>query len=160
MKHMIRLIRDREGATAVEFAFIVPVVILLICGSIELGRTVMVQHILEEAARAGCRVATLESGTKQDVRDVVDEVMSGSSVSTYTVSMNPDPPLNMSRFDPVTVWVSTNYSDVSWISFRFMTGKSMTGTCVMAAEEEINTKSRKMKTKKTKTRTKTKTKVK
>src|SRR5579884_3784762 len=45
----------RRGATAVEFALVAPVFFMFILGLIELGRGMMVQSLLENAARAGVR---------------------------------------------------------------------------------------------------------
>jgi Flp pilus assembly protein TadG len=53
----------RRGAAAVEFACIIPLVIMLIFGMIEFGRGYMVQHIITETARRACRYAvSLNSG--------------------------------------------------------------------------------------------------
>ena len=67
--------KRRSGVATVEFALVLPVIILLMMGGLELGRAVMVDHVLEEAARAGCRVAVFENSTKQDVLDIVDAAM-------------------------------------------------------------------------------------
>ena len=129
------LSRGRKGAAVVEFAAVLPVIVLLLMGSLEMGRAVMVRHVLEEAARAGCRVAVLENGTKQDVLDIVKTAMTGAKIETYTVSIDPDPPENLDAFQAVTVTVSVLYSDVSWAaSTGFMGGKTITGLCVMPAE--------------------------
>lgn len=46
--------RDRSGVTAVEFAFIAPVLMLIICGIIEFGRFVFIGSAMDAAlAKAG-----------------------------------------------------------------------------------------------------------
>lgn len=123
------------GAAIVEFAVVLPVIVLLLMGSLELGRAVMVRHVLEETARAGCRVAVFENGTKQDVIDIVDAAMTAAGIDTYTLTVNPDPPENLDAFEPVTVTVSVAYTDVSWLpSSNFMSESTLTGLCVMPAE--------------------------
>ncbi len=125
----------RRGAAAVEFAIVLPVIVLLMLGSMEMGRAVMVRHVLEEAARAGCRIAVFENATKQDVLDIIDTSMSAASISNYTVTVDPDPPQNLTAFEAVTVTVMVDYADVSWLSSAsFMSGSSITGLCVMPAE--------------------------
>lgn len=125
----------RQGAALVEFALVLPVIIMLFMGSLEIGRAVMVRHVLEETARAGCRVAVFENGTKQDVLDIVTAAMSAAKIDNYTVTMNPDPPQNLEAFEPVTVTVSVPYAYVSWLpSSNYMSGKTLTGLCVMPAE--------------------------
>lgn len=54
-RHM-RLIRgNRDGATAVEFAFAAPVLILLLVGSIELGMVMLSSTLMEGALRDASR---------------------------------------------------------------------------------------------------------
>ncbi len=130
-----RLSDRRNGAAVVEFAVVLPVIVLLLMGSMEVGRAVMVKHVLEETARAGCRVAAFGSSTKQDVLNIVETAMSAAKIDNYTVTIDPDPPDNLGAFEPVTVSVAVPYADVSWgMASRFMAGKTLTGRCVMPAE--------------------------
>ena len=84
--------KQRRGAAVVEMAIILPVLVLLIFGSLELGRAVMVKHILEEAARAGCRVATLENAQLSDVTSIVDQAMANAAITGFTITVDPSPP--------------------------------------------------------------------
>lgn len=130
-----RLSSGRKGVAVVEFAVVMPVIVLLLMGSLEMGRAVMVRHMLEETARAGCRVAAFENGTKQDVVDIVAAAMTAANIDSYTLTINPDPPESLDAFEPVTVTVSVPYLDVSWLpSSRFMENATLTGLCVMPAE--------------------------
>jgi Flp pilus assembly protein TadG len=52
--------RDRErGATAVEFALLLPMLLLLLFGIIDFGRALNAQITLTQAAREGARLAAL-----------------------------------------------------------------------------------------------------
>lgn len=51
--------RDR-GASAVEFALVLPILLLLVLGIIEFGRAYHVQTTLSNAARDGVRVMALQ----------------------------------------------------------------------------------------------------
>lgn len=125
----------RRGVAAVEFALVLPVIVLLLLGSLEMGRAVMVRHVLEETARAGCRVAVFENGTHEDVMDIIDVSMKGAGISDYIVNIDPDPPENLEAFEPVTVTVTVPYKSVSWLpASNFMAGAELTGLCVMPAE--------------------------
>ena len=66
---------QRRGGAMVEMAVIIPVLLVFLLGSVEIGRAVMVKHVLEEAARAGCRVAVAEYSDKADVTDIVKSAM-------------------------------------------------------------------------------------
>jgi Flp pilus assembly protein TadG len=52
-----RLSSLRSGVAAVELAVVLPFVFLLVLGTWELGRTVQVYQILNDAAREGARIA-------------------------------------------------------------------------------------------------------
>ncbi len=71
----------RNGAALVEFTVILPVLVLLLLGAIDVGRAIMVQHKLTEAARAGCRIyAVTTEITKREVRDMVARVMTDANI--------------------------------------------------------------------------------
>ena len=57
---MTRPDRDR-GAAAVEFALVVPVLLLLVLGIVEFGRIYNIQTTLSAAAREGARTMALEN---------------------------------------------------------------------------------------------------
>ena len=54
-------LRGERGAAAVEFAFIVPLLIVLVLGIAEFGRAFQVQGTLSAAAREGVRVMALQN---------------------------------------------------------------------------------------------------
>jgi hypothetical protein len=117
------------------------VICTLIFGTLELGRGVMVQHILEEAARAGCGVACLEGAKTKDVTDIIDQAMDAARISGYTVTLDPDPPSKSDFLDPITVSVSVPYGEVTWLpKFWFMEGTVLTGVCVMPTVDEHGSK--------------------
>ncbi|MGY1724640.1 TadE/TadG family type IV pilus assembly protein [Blastococcus sp. SYSU DS0533] len=62
--------QDERGATAVEFAFIVPLLLVLLIGIAEFGHAFQVQGTLSAAAREGVRAMALRNDPA-DARDVV-----------------------------------------------------------------------------------------
>ncbi|SNS43627.1 TadE-like protein [Geodermatophilus pulveris] len=54
-------LRDEHGASAVEFAFIVPLLLVLVLGIAEFGHAFQVQGTLSAAAREGARVMALQN---------------------------------------------------------------------------------------------------
>ena len=54
-------LRDERGASAVEFAFIVPLLIVLVLGIAEFGHAFQVSGTLSAAAREGVRVMALQN---------------------------------------------------------------------------------------------------
>ena len=63
-------LRNERGATAVEFAFIVPLLLVLVIGIIEFGHAFQVQGTLSAAAREGVRAMALRNDPA-DARAVV-----------------------------------------------------------------------------------------
>jgi Flp pilus assembly protein TadG len=77
---MSRRLRDERGASAVEFAFIVPVLIVLVIGIVEFGHAFQVQGTLSAAAREGVRAMALRN----------DPAEAKSVVRNAAASLSPD----------------------------------------------------------------------
>ena len=137
MKSQIYLLRNRRGAAAVEFAVILPVLVLLLLGGVEVGRAVMVQHALQEAAQAGCRIYTVKDKAESDVEQMVAKAMSGASIAGYKINFEPATKKEIDKhMEPVTVTVSVGYQDIAWSKPWFMSGATLVGRCTMPADLE------------------------
>src|SRR3954466_4357087 len=71
---------DERGASAVEFAFIVPLLIMLVLGIIEFGHAFQVQGTLSAAAREGARAMALRN----------DQGQAKSAVRQAAAALDPD----------------------------------------------------------------------
>lgn len=58
---MSKLLKEEEGQALVEFALVVPILLLLVCGIIDFGWMFYNQLSLENACREGARVAAVNS---------------------------------------------------------------------------------------------------
>jgi len=135
MDKRVMLKNRRIGASVVEFAVVLPLFVTLVLGGIELGRAMLVRHTLEEAARAGCRLAVASGGTTDEVKSIVATAMNIASISEYTVKVDPDPPSTATNKTPVTVTVSALYDKTSWLPVpAYLGGKTIVGRCVMPSE--------------------------
>jgi Flp pilus assembly protein TadG len=66
-KSLKPFIRDRSGASAVEFALLSLPLLLVLFGTVEFGRIYWTQHVLQDTATAGARcVGVLQSGCSQN----------------------------------------------------------------------------------------------
>ena len=63
MKFAHRLLRDERGAAAAEMALILPLLLTIMFGSMELGNYFMNEHSLVKAVRDGARFAARQSFT-------------------------------------------------------------------------------------------------
>jgi Flp pilus assembly protein TadG len=109
----------RHGAAAVEFALVLPLFFLLIMGMIEVGRGLMVQQILTNAAREGARAAIMDGATSTSVQTIVNDYLTGSTIPAGTVTVDPNPPSNATARGPVTVTVSIPADQVLWTTSSF-----------------------------------------
>jgi Flp pilus assembly protein TadG len=87
------------GAAAVEFALVAPLLVLLICGIVDLGRAYATLNQLAASAREGARLAAVlpdpeSSNQRKQVREAVIAFsraqLGGSPISPSTIDVNLD----------------------------------------------------------------------
>ena len=130
---LARLTGDRRGGVAVEFAFIIPVAILLTIGAIEVARAVSVQASINQAAKETVRFASVR-GTASGAAATEDQLETmavqladlADASTTAAVTWNPD----NSPGGVVTVDMQTTFSPVALpfgpSSYTFTSTASMT----------------------------------
>lgn len=128
--------RNREaqsGAAVVEFACVIPIFLLLVVGTIEIGRALMVQELITNASREGARIAGYDTTTDTStVTSAVSSYLSNAGISGPSTVVNPDPPSNAADGQAVTVTVSIPYAKVSWVpSPFFLGGTTLSAVSVM-----------------------------
>ena len=104
----LRDLRPRRGQALVEFALILPVLLVLIFAIIDWGYYLFVTISVNHATRAGVRKAAMNNVTRTQIKDVVagsavGVVVSASDVTITTVSADASIPGG-----PPTVQVQTN----------------------------------------------------
>jgi Flp pilus assembly protein TadG len=115
------------------------VFLLMVFGMIEYGRMVMVYQVLTNASREGARAAVLDGATTSSVQTAVQSYMTAAMISGATVTVAPNPPSNAEYGDPVTVTVSIDFNQVSWLpSPMYLGGKSLSSATVMRRETSDN----------------------
>lgn len=122
--------RNRRGAAAVEFAFVAPLLMMLLFGATELGRAMYIQNSVTAAAREGAREATLPSATQQTVEGIVGKYTNDFSEGNPTVTISPTL-ANVESGDMMTVTVSVPTSTLSswgrsWLGQSFNVTSSAT----------------------------------
>lgn len=94
--NLIPLAHADRGATVLEFAFVAPVMLLLLLGGLDIGLRIYVRSVLEgEMAKAG-RDSSLESGTNSTtqtnldtrVQTMINQVMRTANVSFTRTSFS------------------------------------------------------------------------
>jgi Flp pilus assembly protein TadG len=130
-----RLYRSRRGAAVVELAFTAPILFLLCFGMIDVGRAVMVQNLITNAARDGARTAVLDGASAEAIETQVEDYLASSTVSDAVVTVSPNPLSLANLGDPVSVTVQVPFDSVSWLpSSMYFQGTNLQATVVMRRE--------------------------
>ena len=130
---------SRRGTTTVEFAFVAPVVFILFFGVVELGRGLMVVHLLTNAARAGCRAGIIEGVSTTTITNTVKNSLtavgiSGENVNVQVNDGSTDASASKAG-DEITVTASIPFSSVTWLPFgSYLSGKTLSGQYTLRRE--------------------------
>jgi Flp pilus assembly protein TadG len=115
---------SERGAAAVEFAILLPLLLMLVLGTIEFGRAYNAQITLTNAARDGVRVMAIgndPTGAKTAAKNAAASVSTAIPTSDITLSTTA-----CSTGDQVTLTIKYNLSTITGIAGPFpMTGKGV-----------------------------------
>lgn len=93
-----------SGATAVEFALVAPVLILIIYGILELGRALFTQGVLDYAVQEGSRYAAAHStSTPAEIQAVVQNSFVGIDTAPVALTVTPTVNANGARKVEVSI---------------------------------------------------------
>lgn len=103
MRQIGSRLRSERGAVVVEFALLLPVLLMIVVGTIEFGRVYSQFQVFSGAAREGARCAAVQATPFRDC-EVQDRIDSGATpyepAEDATVSLTCD---DTTIGDPVTV---------------------------------------------------------
>ncbi len=88
MTQPLNLARDQRGVTVIEFALIAPVMLAMICGTIELGHLMFARAALEGAVVEAARAATASLESSETARDAVMRQTIAASMREFPVASN------------------------------------------------------------------------
>ncbi|MDX6566956.1 MAG: hypothetical protein QOE10_2618 [Gaiellales bacterium] len=107
--------RSERGQTAVEFALIIPVMLLFVLGIFQVGVTYFNQEALATSARDGARAGAIHTGSTpaviiQDAKDAITSNATGLDTSSLSITVtgvdNPQAPNG-------TLWEQGDIIDVT-----------------------------------------------
>lgn len=122
----------RKGAVSVEFAFVAPMVFMVIFGLIEFSRVSLIRHAVDNAAYEAARVGIIPGATNADVNKAVSWMLTSCGVSPSEISVTPFP-LNDDS-EQVTVTVVVDVADNSWIPPLYTADLSLVGKATLGTE--------------------------
>jgi Flp pilus assembly protein TadG len=132
----------RWGAATVEMAFVAPIFVVLLFGTIELSRGMMVANMLTSIAREGARVATLPNSSNADIAAAVNKSLDGVGIpkaeAIITIKANGAEvdAATAKTGDVMVVSVAVPARSVTWLPMRlFLDGDAhLSGISAMRRE--------------------------
>ncbi|MDH5299504.1 MAG: pilus assembly protein [Desulfobulbaceae bacterium] len=140
----LRTEHREKGASLIEFALILPLLLVVLFGIIEFGFILYDQAMLTNAAREGARFGVVARAPRHSVDEIRNEV--NTYCATYLVSfggpvspvvtVTPDPTATALFGDDLTVSVTFRYTFLFVPNFvpGLPQGKDLSATVVMKCE--------------------------
>jgi Flp pilus assembly protein TadG len=98
-RQLLQQARGQEGSAAVEFAILLPLLVLLTLGALDLGHMFYLDHLITTASREGARYAVKYTGTAAEPTI--------AQISNYIKSVSG---LNYDAYNLDTLTVNTVYA--------------------------------------------------
>ena len=130
---IMRLSSPRRGALTVEMAMCLPVLLLVLFGSYELGRANLMRHACESAAYEGARVGIIPGTDRDKIAAASQFILRTVGVSDYQLTITPSD-LSQST-ETIEVVVEIPFEANSLIPVTFLKGASFRGTCLLLREQ-------------------------
>ena len=82
------LLKEKDGQSVIEFALILPILLLVLFGITEFGRAIMVTNVLNTASREGARLAAVSPvGDSLSVRGRVVQVLQAANITAKDITI-------------------------------------------------------------------------
>jgi len=130
---MILRNRKRRGATAVEFAIVLPILLTFTFASLDFLRANNLLHTAENAAYEAARRGIVPGSSASDCEDVANELLAmlGTDGAVVTVT----PATILTETETVTVDISIPMDQNSLIVTRFFQNRSVTTSMTLTRED-------------------------
>ena len=99
------LLTQQQGQSLVEFALLLPILVVVMFGTVELGRLWMTMNLLTGAAREGARVAAVTAPNVAQVQSAANNVLAAVNITGATVTV-----VGPNASNTVIVTVQLNYT--------------------------------------------------
>lgn len=130
----IRRKNDRNGAAAVECAFCIPIVLVLMFGTLETCSGIFLKESLTVAAFEGVRVGVRRRAERQDVIDRAQAVLDARNITGSTITVTPADFAGLNALDTITVHIVAPTAGNSLYIFDFMVGRDVSAEVSMVRE--------------------------
>ena len=126
--------RQSRGSAVVELAICLPLIVVVVFGSLEACTMIFLQQSLSAAAYEGARLAARPKATNADVDQRIDEVLEARQVTAYTVVREPADIESLDRGSYITVRTSAECNANAMMNSWFFGGRTLNAQCTMVKE--------------------------
>jgi len=134
IKHKkLKLRPKREGAAVVEFAVCLPLIVLVVLGTIQAGSLLFLRQTLVQAAYEGAKVAIV-TGDSDQVDAVVDLVAASRNLSEVNVQFTPSDIASVPAGETITVTLTAPGDENSLIPFGVFRNLTIEANASMVRE--------------------------
>ena len=129
-----RRIEPRRGAAAAEMAICLPLMVMLVLGSIETCSMIYLRHSLTIASYEAARVAIDFDGTSDAALYRCQEILEAREVADADIDIVPDDVEMVERGQPISITVSAPSDSNNILPPWFYGGKTLSHTMTMVKE--------------------------
>ena len=126
--------QSRRGIAVVELAVCLPVLVVVLLGSIEICNAIFLKQAATAAAYEGVKVATGSGGTKQVGESRANEILQARGLEGTGVVFEPADPLLWTRGTPIELTVSIPASNNLGGVELFYQGQTLTASVIMVKQ--------------------------
>ena len=131
---MPRSLFPRRGASAVEMAFVAPLIFLLFFAGIEFSRANMMLNVADNAALEGARMGIIPGAESNDCDLAAQKQLDQVQVKNYTVNVSPSTITQTTS--EVTVSVTIPLEDNLLPMSKFFVGQDLVRAVTLRREVE------------------------
>ena len=126
--------QNTRGVAAAELAVCLPIIVLLVIGTIEACSALFLKQALTVAAYEGVRTAIDENATSSSVQAACDQILADRRIKGATVALKPS---NIAALKPgefIDITVSAPCASNSLVPTTFYRGRTLSATASMMIE--------------------------
>ena len=124
----------RRGAAVVEFAVCLPVILLIVLGSIEAASMLFLRQALIQSAYEGAKVAIRDNGSNADATTAIENVAAGRRLNDVEVEFSPKNVSKAKQGEFISVTISAPGDSNSFIPFGPFKNRMVSARAVMVKE--------------------------
>jgi len=124
----------RRGNATVELAVLLPVLVLIVFGTIETCSMIYTTQTLHISAYEGSRMCLVPKSTAAQVEVAANQMLTDRRVRGPSIAISPINFSNAPIGTNITVTVTAPANSNNFVPSFFFAGRTLTGTCTMMKE--------------------------